>query len=134
MKQRGATEVDPRLQPLLDRAALAALVAQGAGGSWQLANRADTMIDNHFDHGFAVNWMRNNGVKVISMSAGWLSWGPGLASGWYWTESTGRSRWRKPSTVPSLRLTWVTSMWSGSESGSVAKPWFWEVISPFPVI
>jgi uncharacterized protein (DUF58 family) len=29
MKQLGATEVDPRLQPLLDRAALAALVAQG---------------------------------------------------------------------------------------------------------
>jgi 3-hydroxyisobutyrate dehydrogenase len=35
-------------------------VAQGAGGSWQLANRADTMIDNHFDHGFAVDWMRKD--------------------------------------------------------------------------
>jgi 3-hydroxyisobutyrate dehydrogenase len=33
---------------------------QGAGGSWQLANRADTMIDNHFDHGFAVDWMRKD--------------------------------------------------------------------------
>jgi 3-hydroxyisobutyrate dehydrogenase len=44
----------------LDAKRVAALVAQGAGGSWQLANRADTMIDNHFDHGFAVDWMRKD--------------------------------------------------------------------------
>ncbi|MFW5654936.1 MAG: NAD(P)-dependent oxidoreductase [Roseicyclus sp.] len=44
----------------LDARRVAALVAQGAGGSWQLANRADTMIDNHFDHGFAVDWMRKD--------------------------------------------------------------------------
>jgi 3-hydroxyisobutyrate dehydrogenase len=44
----------------LDAKKVARLVSQGAGGSWQLANRADTMIDNHFDHGFAVNWMRKD--------------------------------------------------------------------------
>jgi 3-hydroxyisobutyrate dehydrogenase len=44
----------------LDAKRVAGLVAQGAGGSWQLANRADTMIDNHFDHGFAVDWMRKD--------------------------------------------------------------------------
>jgi 3-hydroxyisobutyrate dehydrogenase len=44
----------------LDAKKVAKLVSQGAGGSWQLANRADTMIDNHFDHGFAVNWMRKD--------------------------------------------------------------------------
>jgi 3-hydroxyisobutyrate dehydrogenase len=44
----------------LDAKKVAALVAQGAGGSWQLANRADTMIDNHFEHGFAVDWMRKD--------------------------------------------------------------------------
>ena len=44
----------------LDAKRVAALVAQGAGGSWQLANRADTMIDNHFEHGFAVDWMRKD--------------------------------------------------------------------------
>jgi 3-hydroxyisobutyrate dehydrogenase len=44
----------------LDAKKVAALVSQGAGGSWQLANRADTMIDNHFEHGFAVDWMRKD--------------------------------------------------------------------------
>jgi 3-hydroxyisobutyrate dehydrogenase len=44
----------------LDAKKVAKLVSQGAGGSWQLANRADTMMDNHFDHGFAVNWMRKD--------------------------------------------------------------------------
>ena len=32
----------------------------GAGGSWQLANRAGTMVDNEFNHGFAVDWMRKD--------------------------------------------------------------------------
>ncbi|MCU4653225.1 NAD(P)-dependent oxidoreductase [Roseibacterium sp. SDUM158016] len=44
----------------LDAKKVAKLVSQGAGGSWQLANRADTMIDNHFNHGFAVDWMRKD--------------------------------------------------------------------------
>ncbi|MDG4647382.1 NAD(P)-dependent oxidoreductase [Roseibacterium sp. SDUM158017] len=44
----------------LDAKKVAKLVSQGAGGSWQLANRADTMIDNHFEHGFAVDWMRKD--------------------------------------------------------------------------
>ncbi|GFE64892.1 NAD(P)-dependent oxidoreductase [Litoreibacter roseus] len=44
----------------LDAKKVAQLVSQGAGGSWQLANRADTMVDGHFDHGFAVDWMRKD--------------------------------------------------------------------------
>ena len=44
----------------LDAKKVAKLVSQGAGGSWQLANRADTMVDNHFTHGFAVDWMRKD--------------------------------------------------------------------------
>jgi len=44
----------------LDAKKVAQLVSQGAGGSWQLANRHETMIDNHFDHGFAVDWMRKD--------------------------------------------------------------------------
>ncbi|MFV1878464.1 NAD(P)-dependent oxidoreductase [Nioella sp.] len=44
----------------LDAKKVAKLVSQGAGGSWQLANRADTMVDNHFEHGFAVDWMRKD--------------------------------------------------------------------------
>ena len=44
----------------LDAKKVARLVAQGAGGSWQLANRADTMVDGKFDFGFAVDWMRKD--------------------------------------------------------------------------
>jgi len=44
----------------LDARKVADLVSQGAGGSWQLANRAGTMVDNEFDHGFAVDWMRKD--------------------------------------------------------------------------
>ena len=44
----------------LDPKKVADLVAQGAGGSWQLSNRAGTMVDNHFTHGFAVDWMRKD--------------------------------------------------------------------------
>ena len=44
----------------LDAKKVADLVSQGAGGSWQLANRAGTMIDNEFNHGFAVDWMRKD--------------------------------------------------------------------------
>ena len=44
----------------LDADKVARLVAQGAGGSWQLANRHETMVAGEFDHGFAVDWMRKD--------------------------------------------------------------------------
>ncbi len=44
----------------LDAKKVAGLVSQGAGGSWQLANRAGTMVDNEFNYGFAVDWMRKD--------------------------------------------------------------------------
>ena len=37
-----------------------------------------------------------------------MSCGPGLASGWYWTEKTGSESCARPSTDPSFRLTWLT--------------------------
>lgn len=54
------------MQAGLDAKKVAALVSQGAGGSWQLANRAETMVDNKFNHGFAVDWMR----KDLSIALG----------------------------------------------------------------
>jgi 3-hydroxyisobutyrate dehydrogenase len=44
----------------IDAKQMANLVSNGAGGSWQIANRADTMVDNKFDYGFAVDWMRKD--------------------------------------------------------------------------
>lgn len=44
----------------LDGRALVEVISQGAAGSWQMVNRHETMLDGHFDHGFAVDWMRKD--------------------------------------------------------------------------
>ena len=36
------------------------VISQGAAGSWQMQNRYQTMAENHFDFGFAVDWMRKD--------------------------------------------------------------------------
>lgn len=45
-----------------------ALVAQGAGGSWQLSHRHGSMLADHYDHGFAVDWMVKDLDIVLSES------------------------------------------------------------------
>ena len=44
----------------LDGAAVVEVIAQGAAGSWQMANRHKTMLADTFDFGFAVDWMRKD--------------------------------------------------------------------------
>ena len=44
----------------LDGAAVIEVISQGAAGSWQMSNRHETMLDDHFEHGFAVDWMRKD--------------------------------------------------------------------------
>ncbi|MGR3499851.1 MAG: NAD(P)-dependent oxidoreductase [Limimaricola soesokkakensis] len=44
----------------LDGRALVEVISQGAAGSWQMVNRHSTMLDDHFEHGFAVDWMRKD--------------------------------------------------------------------------
>lgn len=44
----------------LDREKVLTAISQGASGSWQMENRARTMLDRHFDHGFALDWMRKD--------------------------------------------------------------------------
>jgi 3-hydroxyisobutyrate dehydrogenase len=44
----------------LDGAAVAEVISQGAAGSWQMVNRHKTMLDDEFDFGFAVDWMRKD--------------------------------------------------------------------------
>ena len=48
----------------LDAARVVEVISQGAAGSWQMENRADTMLEGQFDFGFAVDWMR----KDLSMA------------------------------------------------------------------
>jgi 3-hydroxyisobutyrate dehydrogenase len=44
----------------LDAGAVVEVVAKGAAQSWQMDNRAATMLAGKFDFGFAVDWMRKD--------------------------------------------------------------------------
>lgn len=44
----------------LDAAAVIETISKGAAGSWQMDNRAATMIEGRYDFGFAVDWMRKD--------------------------------------------------------------------------
>ncbi len=44
----------------LDGRAVVEVISGGAAGSWQMSNRYETMLDDKFDFGFAVDWMRKD--------------------------------------------------------------------------
>jgi 3-hydroxyisobutyrate dehydrogenase len=44
----------------LDAEAVIDVISKGAAGSWQMQNRAATMLEGRFDFGFAVDWMRKD--------------------------------------------------------------------------
>ena len=63
------------------------------------------VVSTEVDIANAADWMQSNGVSVISMSLGWLSWGPGDGTGYtanvvnsfvnaggVWANSAGNSR------------------------------------------
>ncbi|MEJ0069525.1 MAG: NAD-binding protein [Pseudomonadota bacterium] len=44
----------------LDVAKVLEVISKGAAQSWQMENRGKTMIEDKFEFGFAVNWMRKD--------------------------------------------------------------------------
>jgi 3-hydroxyisobutyrate dehydrogenase len=44
----------------LDMKQVLGVIGKGAAQSWQLENRGPTMVDDQFDFGFAVDWMRKD--------------------------------------------------------------------------
>jgi len=54
----------------LDPRAVVEVISKGAAQSWQMDNRANTMIDGKFDYGFAVNWMRKDLGYVLGEARG----------------------------------------------------------------
>ena len=50
----------------LDPQAVVDVISKGAAQSWQMENRAPTMIAGKFDFGFAVDWMRKDLGYVLS--------------------------------------------------------------------
>lgn len=49
----------------LDMKQVLGVISKGAAQSWQMENRGETMVDNKFDFGFAVDWMRKDLDLVI---------------------------------------------------------------------
>jgi 3-hydroxyisobutyrate dehydrogenase-like beta-hydroxyacid dehydrogenase len=44
----------------LDMQQVLGVIGKGAAQSWQLDNRGTTMVEDRFDFGFAVDWMRKD--------------------------------------------------------------------------
>ncbi len=44
----------------LDGRAVIDVIGGGAAGSWQMVNRYETILDDTWEHGFAVDWMRKD--------------------------------------------------------------------------
>ena len=53
----------------LDANAVVDAISAGAAGSWQMENRAATMLEGRFDFGFAVDWMRKDLGMAIEEAA-----------------------------------------------------------------
>lgn len=53
----------------LDIAAVIGAISKGAAQSWQMENRWKTMVDDEFEFGFAVEWMRKD-LKIALEEAG----------------------------------------------------------------
>jgi 3-hydroxyisobutyrate dehydrogenase-like beta-hydroxyacid dehydrogenase len=53
----------------LDSKAVIDVISKGAAQSWQMDNRASTMIEGEFEFGFAVDWMRKDLGFVLSEAA-----------------------------------------------------------------
>jgi 3-hydroxyisobutyrate dehydrogenase len=45
------------------------VISEGAAQSWQMDNRAKTMVQGEFDFGFAVDWMRKD-LAICAEEAG----------------------------------------------------------------
>ena len=50
----------------LDGRAVVDVIGGGAAGSWQMVNRYETMLDDQWEHGFAVDWMRKDLAICLS--------------------------------------------------------------------
>lgn len=44
----------------MDCEAVVEVISKGAAGSWQMENRHKTMLNDQYEHGFAVDWMRKD--------------------------------------------------------------------------
>ena len=90
----------------LDVTAAIEVIAQGAAQSWQMNNRAATMIRGEFDFGFAVDWMRKDlGIAIeAAESVGAVVPVTQLVDSFYAdVQDLGGHRWDTSSLIQRLR-------------------------------
>jgi 3-hydroxyisobutyrate dehydrogenase-like beta-hydroxyacid dehydrogenase len=91
----------------LDMEKVISVISKGAAQSWQMENRASTMVENKFDFGFPVVWMRKD-LKICMEEAnrnGALLPVTALIDQLYHqVEKAGGQRWDTSSLINNLRL------------------------------
>lgn len=90
----------------LDASRVIEVIAQGAAQSWQMDNRANTMIAGEFDFGFAVDWMRKDlGIVIEAARAADIEVPvTALVDGFYAdVQAIGGNRWDTSSLIQRLR-------------------------------
>ena len=90
----------------LDVAAVVEVLSRGAGQSWQLEHRAESMAASRFDFGFAVEWMRKDLALVLAEAArhGLELPVARLVDGFYAeVQQLGGGRWDTSSLIARLR-------------------------------
>ena len=89
----------------LDQARVIASISKGAAQSWQMENRWETMINNQFEFGFAVDWMRKDlGMTLAEAKrVGATLEMTALVDGYYSeVQELGGSRWDTSSLIARL--------------------------------
>ena len=89
----------------LDQATVIASISKGAAQSWQMENRWETMINNQFEFGFAVDWMRKDlGMTLAEAKrVGATLEMTALVDGYYSeVQALGGSRWDTSSLIARL--------------------------------
>ncbi|MEM9716189.1 MAG: NAD(P)-dependent oxidoreductase [Pseudomonadota bacterium] len=90
----------------LDGKAVVDVISKGAAGSWQMSNRGETMLDDKFDFGFAVDWMRKDlGICFKEASANGADLTIAKLVDQYYAEvqDMGGGRWDTSSLIRRLR-------------------------------
>lgn len=90
----------------LDVKEVVQVISQGAAGSWQMSNRYETMADDEFDFGFAVDWMRKDlGICLATADENGASLPMTAQVDQYYkdVQALGGGRWDTSSLIKRLR-------------------------------
>jgi len=90
----------------LDAKLVLDVISKGAAQSWQMENRGKTMVDDKFDFGFAVDWMRKDlriCAETAKQNGAQLPVTQAVAGFYDEISKTGGGRWDTSSLIRRLR-------------------------------